>query len=303
MTDIHMPVMLGEVIKALDVEKDSKILDMTYGRGGHSKAILKQMGQNGHLTVVDCDKAAIDNAKSAFLDEPRVEIIHEKHEHSLVEIEKRNRRFDGILMDLGVSSPQLDEGGRGFSFRHDGPLDMRMDQRQLVTAAMWLNQVNEKEMANCLWQYGEERQSRKIAAAICENRPVETTKQLKDIIHAVKRRKPGQKTDPATKTFQAIRICVNQELTQLASTLPRLLNVMNVGGVLAVITFQGLEQKVLKDFVRKYKTDKRNKYAKHLPLANQAKLNVLERVKPTRTEILANIRARSAQLTVMERVQ
>ncbi|MBF13549.1 MAG: 16S rRNA (cytosine(1402)-N(4))-methyltransferase [Legionellales bacterium] len=299
----HKPVMLNEVLRSLAIQEDARVLDMTYGRGGHANAMLGLLGEQGRLVVVDCDASAIEHAEQHLSDDERITIHHEQHDAVVSKLIDEQFQFDSVLMDLGVSSPQLDDPTRGFSFRFDGPLDMRMDQRQPITAASWINNTDEQTMADCIWRYGDEKRSRKIAEAICNNRPVDSTQQLKNLIHGVKPRRAGQKIDPATKTFQAIRICINRELIQLEKTLPVILQLLRVGGRFAVITFQGHEQTILKNFIKRHKTPKRNKYQEISPPADHAILTVLERIKPSNDERLNNNRARSAQLTVMERVQ
>ena len=251
----HTPVLLDEVLAGLSVKADGRYCDATFGRGGHTAAILQQLGPAGRLCAIDRDPAAIAAGRERFAAEPRLTLVR----GSFGRLEERVRaagwegELQGVLLDLGVSSPQLDEADRGFSFMQDGPLDMRMDNESGLSAAQWLARAGEREIADVLFKLGEEKFSRRIARAIVAARaetPIGTTRQLADIVAgAVPTREPGK--HPATRTFQAIRIHVNRELEEVEAALPQAVNLLAPGGRLCVISFHSLEDRLVKRFMRR----------------------------------------------------
>jgi len=282
----HVPVLLEEAVAALNVREDKTYVDGTFGRGGHSKAILARVGVRGRLLAFDQDPAA--HAHRA-LEDPRLELIHARFSTMTQALAARGiRHVAGVLLDVGVSSPQLEEPARGFSFMRDGPLDMRMDTTQGETAAEWLARAGEKEIREVIFTYGEERFAKQIAAAIVAARPVGTTRQLAEIVgRAVRTREPGQ--HPATRTFQALRIHVNQELEELEVTLPRAATLLEPGGRLAVIAFHSLEDREVKHTFRAL-------------VPRGFRLLTKKPVRPGPEELAKNPRSRSARLRVIERV-
>ena len=304
----HEPVLLGPAVEALNVQPDGLYVDATFGRGGHAGEILKRLGDKGRLLVMDRDPEAVAEAKRRFANDKRVEIRRGPFSMLGHYVEEKGLigKIHGVLLDLGVSSPQLDAAERGFSFRHKGPLDMRMDPDIGESAADWLNRADESEIAGVIKEYGEEKFARRIARFIVEQRniqPIETTEQLARLCaRAVKTREPGK--DPATRTFQAIRIYVNQELAELESALPQALAVLRPGGRLAVISFHSLEDRLVKRFIQK--EARGDEFPPDLPVTRAA-LNprlraVGKPVRPDETEISNNPRARSAVLRVAERL-
>jgi 16S rRNA (cytosine1402-N4)-methyltransferase len=297
----HVPVLLEEAVAALNVREDKTYVDGTFGRGGHSKAILARVGVRGRLLAFDQDPAA--HADRA-LEDPRLELIHARFSTMTQALAARGiRHVAGVLLDVGVSSPQLEEPARGFSFMRDGPLDMRMDTTRGETAAEWLGRADEKEIREVIFRYGEERFAKQIAAAIVAARPVGTTRQLAEIVgRAVRTREPGQ--HPATRTFQALRIHVNQELEELEMTLPQAAALLEPGGRLAVVSFHSLEDRVVKSFIRARSTA--DTFPKGVPVrAADLPTPQLRAVgKATRAsddEVRRNPRARSAVLRVAEK--
>lgn len=300
----HETVLLEQAVAALRVRPDGIYVDATFGRGGHSRRILEQLGEQGRLLGFDKDPAAI--AAGADWKDRRFELVHSGFEHIAVELAKREiRRVDGVLMDLGVSSPQLDDAQRGFSFRFDAPLDMRMDTTCGQTAAEWLADVDEDELKKVISQYGEERYARAIARAIVAQRavaPISTTKQLAQLVAAVvPTREFGQ--NPATRTFQAIRIYLNRELEELSLALPRCAQILASGGRLVVISFHSLEDRIVKRFMREKTSPPL--FPRRLPIRAidipppQMKL-AARAIRPEEDEIAANPRARSAVMRVLE---
>jgi 16S rRNA (cytosine1402-N4)-methyltransferase len=302
----HLTVLLREAVEALAIRPAGVYVDATFGRGGHSRAILAQLGPQGRLLAMDRDPRAI--AVAAAIGDARLKVVH----RPFAEVGDAVREagfggVDGVLMDIGVSSPQLDEGERGFSFRFDAPLDMRMDTTQGETAAEWLARADEREITQVVRDYGEERFAfqiaKKIVAARSE-RPVATTGQLAALVReAVRTREPGQ--DPATRTFQALRIHINQELEQLALTLPQAVDMLNPGGRLVVISFHSLEDRIVKRFMRD-EASPASSLPKNLPLTAaqlpQARLRLVGKpVKASDAEVAANPRARSAVMRVAEK--
>lgn len=309
MTFVHQSVLLQEAIDGLNIKKDGIYIDATFGRGGHSRAILERLGPTGRLIAIDLDLDAIQIANQApFLSDQRFDIEHGSFSGLEDFIQKRDLlgQVDGVLLDLGVSSPQLDDPSRGFSFLRDGPLDMRMNTRQALDAMTWINNAAEKEMADVIYQYGEERFSRRIARAIVAKRseyPIETTKQLADLVASAVPKKEKNK-HPATRTFQAIRILVNQELEAIQEVLPQILNVMSVGGRLCVISFHSLEDRLVKRFIQ------RESVGDPLPPGLPIKDNLIKKrlkkigkfIAPSKAEIQENPRARSSKLRVAEKI-
>lgn len=304
----HTTVLLNEAVDALNVKADGLYIDGTYGRGGHSAKILERLGAQGRLLVIDKDPAAIEHARQRYADDQRFHAWHGSFSdfpQALVDC-KLEPTINGLLLDLGVSSPQLDEAERGFSFMRDGALDMRMNPEAGLSAQQWLMQADEKEIAQVLWLYGEERFSRQIARAIVKARtvePLETTLQLAELIaKAVPKREVGK--NPATRSFQAIRIKVNQELDDLELCLSASFKYLKSSGRLAVISFHSLEDRMVKHFMREHSTPPR--LPKGLPIQAAEitpPLRVLGKgLRPSEAEVELNVRARSATLRVAEKV-
>ncbi len=304
----HVPVLLDAVLNGLRIREDGCYVDGTFGRGGHSRAILERLGPAGRLVAIDRDPQAIASASSAFSGDPRVALVKGELGELAAILGSRGvtGRVDGMLFDLGVSSPQLDEPARGFSFQSEGPLDMRMDPESGVPASEWLDNVDESELAKTLQRYGEERQARRIARAIVAARraaPLETTRQLADVVAEAAPRR-GSRIHPATRTFQAIRIAVNDELGQLERALAASLDALSAGGRLCVISFHSLEDRIVKRFVREHaREDERYRGMPEVPAEARPKLRAIGRgVAAGAAEIDANPRARSARLRIAERL-
>ena len=307
-SNAHVPVLLGPVLEGLNIRANGCYVDGTFGRGGHSRAILERLTANGRLIAIDRDPQAIASASEALLSDPRFELIRGESAQLEKFIDERDLRgsVDGVLLDLGVSSPQLDEAGRGFSFLRDGPLDMRMDPETGISAADWLARVDEKELKRVLKTYGEERSAARIARAIVSARgeaPIETTVQLADIVAAAAPAH-GQKRHPATKSFQAIRVFINGELDQLKSALEQSVNVLRRGGRLCVISFHSLEDRLVKRFIRESSRESEQyRGMPSVPPEYRPKLKPVGKlIEATAAEIAANRRARSARLRVAERM-
>ncbi len=301
----HLTVLLREAVEALAIKPAGVYVDATFGRGGHSRAILEQLGPEGRLLALDRDPRAI--AAAAAIGDARLKVVHRPFAEMGEAVREAGfGSVDGVLMDIGVSSPQLDEGERGFSFRFDAPLDMRMDTTQGETAAEWLARADVRDITQVVRDYGEERFAfqiaKKIVAARSE-RPVATTGQLAALVReAVRTREPGQ--DPATRTFQALRIHINQELEQLALALPQARDMLDPEGRLVVISFHSLEDRIVKRFMRDEAAP--DSLPKNLPLkASQLpppRLRVIGKpVKASPAEVEANPRARSAVMRVAEK--
>ena len=303
---IHHSVLLQEAVQALDLHPEGVYVDGTFGRGGHSQRILLEMASTGRVVALDRDPAAITAGRQALQDSRL--ILRQARFSQLEEVllSLGIAGVDGILLDLGVSSPQLDQAERGFSFRQEGPLDMRMDPGEGMTAAVWLNQVGEKELAEVIHTLGEERFARQVARAIVQaraQRPLETTRQLAQIVAtAVRTREAGQ--DPATRTFQAIRLHVNRELDELAAVLPQALRVLKSGGRLVVISFHSLEDRMVKRYFQAHARPpeiprgmavrESDRPAPQLRLVGRAQ-------RASQAEVARNPRSRSAVLRVAER--
>jgi 16S rRNA (cytosine1402-N4)-methyltransferase len=302
--DSHRTVLLKEAVDALAIRADGDYVDATFGRGGHSRLILDRLGPRGRLIALDRDPEAV--AAATKINDARFSVVHASFAELAGVLDRLGLEgVDGVLLDLGVSSPQLDDAARGFSFRRDGPLDMRMDTSRGQTAAQWLDTAGEAEIREVIRDYGEERFAKQIAKAIVAARqrgPVASTGQLADIVGAAVRTREKNK-DPATRTFQAVRIYLNQELAHLSLALPRILELLTPGARLAVISFHSLEDRIVKQFMR---NAARADVPIRLPLRErelpQARLRLIGRaVRPSVDETAANPRARSATLRVAER--
>jgi len=304
----HEPVLLDAVLNALNLRADGVYVDATFGRGGHATAILQRLGKSGRLLAMDQDPQAVAVAEQELAGDRRFFIKRGPFSmlRSMLQEMGLMGQVDGILLDLGVSSPQLDSAERGFSFRRPGPLDMRMDPERGESAADWINRADEVELARVIRDYGEERFARRIARTIVAERaqsPIETTDRLAAICaRAVRTREPGK--DPATRTFQAIRIHINRELQELESVLPQAVEALDEGGRLAVISFHSLEDRMVKRFLQK--EARGDEYPPDLPIPQSALKPSLRIVgKPVRAdddEVRHNPRARSAVLRVAERI-
>lgn len=302
---IHTTVLLDEAVSALAIKPEGIYVDGTFGRGGHSARILAQLSTAGRLIAFDKDPTAV--AVGLAWQDPRFTMVHSGFMHlTRVLQELKITKVDGILLDLGVSSPQLDEAVRGFSFRFDAPLDMRMDVSRGMTAAQWLATVDEVLLAQVVRDYGEERFAKQVARAIVAARaiaPIETTRHLVEIVSkAVHTREAGQ--NPATRTFQAIRIYLNQELDELTHVLPDCIECLGVEGRLVVISFHSLEDRIVKHFMRD--AAEGDKLPRNLPIRShevpQGKINLIGKaVKASAEELSHNPRARSATMRVAER--
>ena len=304
----HVPVLLESVLEGLKIQADGCYVDGTFGRGGHSSAILKRLDTEGRLLAIDRDPQAISQVDEALQRDQRFELVQREFRELIDHAFERKLlgKVDGLLLDLGVSSPQLDEAARGFSFQSDGPLDMRMDPTSGIAAAEWLEQVAEKELKKVLAQLGEERLAGPIAKAIVAARavnPIRTTRELADIVKSVVPAR-GQRKNPATKTFQAIRIFINSELEQLEQALDASLDLLHPGGRLCVISFHSLEDRRVKRFMRD--ASQEPVQFRGLPNIPDEYLPRLKRigkvVRASEKEIAANVRARSARLRVAERL-
>ena len=296
----HTTVLLNEAVDALITKPDGTYVDATFGRGGHSRLILSRLDDSGRLIAFDKDPEAVAAANA--IDDRRFSIRHQGFA-ALHELDGNS--VTGVLMDLGVSSPQIDNPARGFSFRGDGPLDMRMDTTRGQSVAQWLETADAKQIAEVIREYGEERFAVPIAKAVVARRqergPLATTAELAGLVAgAVKTREPGQ--DPATRTFQALRIFINAELEELQQALEASLDILQPNGRLVVISFHSLEDRIVKQFVVK---NSREVFDRRAPFAapQAMKLKALERLKPTSDEIAANPRSRSAIMRVAERTQ
>ena len=303
----HVTVLLNEAVEALAIRPDGVYVDGTFGRGGHSRAILARLGEGGRLIAFDRDPVAV--AAGVAMQDPRFELVHAPFsDFSEALAERGVERVDGVLLDLGVSSPQLDEAERGMSFRFDAPLDMRMDTTRGVTAAEWLAEAPVADITRVLREYGEERFAYEIAKAVVAARTgghVATTGQLAAIVEkAVRTREPGQ--HPATRTFQALRICVNQELEELSLVLPQVVAALAAGGRLVVISFHSLEDRIVKRFMRD--ESRPPQIPARLPVRAadlpKPRLGLVGKpVRPSDAEVAANARSRSAVMRIAERME
>ncbi len=302
----HITVLLNEAIDALNIKPNGTYIDGTFGRGGHSRKILSKLDQTGRLFAIDRDLAAIETGKK--ISDARFNIEH-RHFSEINQLAADNNltHVNGILLDLGISSPQIDEGGRGFSFRFDAPLDMRMDQSRGKTVAELLTTISEQQLGKVIRDYGEERFAKQVARAIIkerdDGRTITTTGQLAKVVaSAIPKIEPGQ--NPATRTFQALRIYVNSELEELSLILPKCLDLLAVGGRLVVISFHSLEDRIVKRFIQseQNRDDLPANFpikAKDLPQPRLASIG--KAIKPSAQEIKQNVRCRSAVMRVAER--
>jgi 16S rRNA (cytosine1402-N4)-methyltransferase len=304
----HTPVLLDEVLAALDVRTGGCYLDATFGRGGHTAAILERIGKEGRVIAIDRDPEAIRAGRERFGSDARLTLVNSPFSQlaSVVSEMGLDEELDGVLLDLGVSSPQLDDAARGFSFAQEGPLDMRMNNAAGMTAADFLARAKESEIARVIREFGEERFAKRIASAIVEYRaqtPLTRTTQLAEIVAAaVRTREPGK--HPATRTFQAIRMHVNRELAEIEAALEGTLSALRVGGRLAVISFHSLEDTLVKRFMQRHSQED-PVYAglPEVPAHARPKLRRIGKaVHPTEAEVARNPRARSSIMRIAERV-
>ena len=295
----HTTVLLSEAVDALDLQPDGTYVDATFGRGGHTRLMLSQLSDKGRVIAFDKDPEAIAVAQQ--IQDPRLSIRYEGFAH-LCDLPRAS--VDGVLMDLGISSPQVDNPARGFSFRHDGPLDMRMDTTRGQSVREWLAEADIQHIAEVIREYGEERFALQIAKAIDARRqergvPTSTAELAQLVADTVKTREPGK--DPATRTFQAFRIFINAELEELQQALDATLHVLRPHGRLAVISFHSLEDRIVKQFIAQHA---REVYDRRAPFAPPQVMDfkAVQRIKPSAEEIASNPRARSAILRVAERL-
>jgi len=304
---VHCPVMLAEVLEGLALEPSARVVDCTFGRGGHSQAILACLGSGGRLLALDRDPAAIESPEARILrEDSRFTLQHGRFADLKTAVTAMGwlGQVSGILMDLGVSSPQLDEAGRGFSFLREGPLDMRMDTSRGLTAAEWLSKVGEAELARVLRDFGEERFARRIAAAVVRQRGIEPLVTTRDLAQLIERAVPHRETHkhPATRSFQAIRIALNGELDELAAAQSQVSEVLAPGGRWVVIAFHSLEDRLVKRYMRDQEIGE--KLDPRLPVQpdSTATLRRIGKARlPGEIEVRENPRARSAVLRVAER--
>ena len=302
----HITVLLSEAVEHLVLKKDGIYVDCTFGRGGHSKLILEKLNREGRLIAIDRDKSAYEEGLK--IKDMRFEIVR-AHFSEIDEVleAKGISKVDGVLLDLGISSPQIDEGDRGFSFRFDAYLDMRMDQSKGVTAAELLQKIEQKELEKILKEYGEEKFARRISTAIIKERDevgsIETTKQLAKIVaDHMPKKEIGQ--DPSTRTFQALRIYINRELEELKEVLPKILKLLKTDGILVAISFHSLEDRIVKQFINDEKN--RDTLPPNFPIRNdelpKPRLNIVTKpIRPSEAEVKRNPRARSGIMRVAER--
>ncbi len=295
----HTTVLLSEAVDALDLQPDGTYIDATFGRGGHTRLMLSKLSNKGRVIAFDKDPEAIAVAQQ--IQDPRLSIRHEGFAH-LGDLPPAS--VDGVLMDLGISSPQVDNPARGFSFRHNGPLDMRMDTTRGQSVQEWLAEADIQHIAEVIREYGEERFALQIAKAIDARRqergvPTSTAELAQLVADTVKTREPGK--DPATRTFQAFRIFINAELEELQQALDATLHVLRPHGRLAVISFHSLEDRIVKQFIAQHA---REVYDRRAPFAPPQVMDfkAVQRIKPSEQEIASNPRARSAILRVAERL-
>ena len=303
---LHKPVLYKEIIHALQPKNRGRYIDGTVGAGGHARGILEACAPDGRLLGLDVDPQALAIARETLAPYGERVVLTQASYTSLLDVMEHLQwdAVDGIILDLGVSSMQLDEAGRGFSFQHEAPLDMRFNPQQGMSAADLVNGAGEEELAEILFRYGEEPQARRIARSIVRARPIMTTVQLAEI---VKRAYPGHsRMHPATRTFQALRIAVNEELSALEAALPQAVEALKPGARLAVISFHSLEDRIVKDFFRQESKDRLNPpYERLYEVERHAALKVITRkpITPASEEIEENPRARSAKLRVAEKIR
>lgn len=304
---MHKPVLLAEVLWALQPKPSGRYLDVTLGGGGHAAAVLQASAPSGRLMGADADPDAISRCKDRLAEfGPRAQVTQAWMDDAVGAARQNGfLPLDGILADLGLSSFQLDEAGRGFAFKTDGPLDMRFDNQRGLSVSEWIDRADVDMMTQVLREYGEVENARRVADAVLSARPLRTTGELKRVVERVARQRPGKRIHPATQVFQALRIAANDELNRLSRALPQFVEALAVGGRLAVITFHSLEDRIVKDFFR-------DEAAELVALPGfgldqpekKARLRLITKkpVAPAEAEIAANPRARSAKLRVAERI-
>ena len=301
----HISVLLHETVDGVLAGRDTGIyVDATFGRGGHTRLLLSKLDQNARVYAFDKDPQALEVAAQLEQEDSRFRIIHASFADIQTELARIGiTEVDGIMADLGVSSPQLDQAERGFSFMQDGPLDMRMDNSQGLTAAEWLLEIEEEKLANIIYQYGEERYSRRIARAIKQAGEITTTAQLAEIVKTAHPKWEKHK-HPATRSFQAIRIAINKELDDIEKFLPQAVELLKAKGQLAVISFHSLEDRLIKQFIQK-ESSLAEDSGWGMPQAqvDTRRLKKVSRVRASEAEVKANPRSRSAWLRVAERLE
>jgi 16S rRNA (cytosine1402-N4)-methyltransferase len=301
----HISVLLHETVDALLADRNTGIyIDGTFGRGGHTRLLLSKLGENSRVYAFDKDPQALAVGAELEQEDARFKIIHASFADIKEELAALGiTEVDGVMADLGVSSPQLDQAERGFSFMHDGPLDMRMDNSQGITAAQWLVDIEEEALANYIYQYGEERYSRRIAKAIKNAGYIETTRELAEIVK-VAHPKWEKNKHAATRTFQAIRIAINKELEDIEVFLPKAVDILKPNARLAVISFHSLEDRLIKQFIQKESTLAEDT-GWGLPQKREdtRRLKKIARVRASDEEVKANPRSRSAWLRVAEKLE
>lgn len=304
----HQPVLLNEVVDGLAIKPEGIYVDGTFGRGGHSRVILQRLGPDGRLMALDKDPSALAVGKSGPFRDPRFCIVHKSFAELQEVVQDRgwHGKINGVMLDLGVSSPQLDDPERGFSFIKDGPLDMRMNPQQSMDAATWINQAAEHDISRVLRDYGEERYARRIARAIVAAREIEPITRTKPLADIIAKASPTRelKKHPATRSFQAIRIFINRELEELREVLQQCLDVLAVGGRLCVISFHSLEDRIVKRFIQR--AVQGDDYPRDLPIFDKQLRRRLRKIggliRPSEKEIISNSRARSARLRIAEKL-
>jgi 16S rRNA (cytosine1402-N4)-methyltransferase len=307
---VHQPVLFDEVLQAMQVKPDGVYVDGTFGRGGHAAAILQQLGEHGRLIVMDKDPQAVAFAQAKHAGDQRVTIIHDDYAQMKYHISQQglSSQVDGVLLDLGVSSPQLDDASRGFSFQQNGPLDMRMNTEQGETAQHWIMNASEKEIADVLWRFGEERFSRRIARKIVEYRQQNPINDTDTLVSVIKGCVPAgkEKKHPATRSFQAIRMHINHELEHIEQVLEDIFDVLKIGGRLLVISFHSLEDRIVKRFFKQQSTAPsipRGLPVRESDLTVSIRLRTVGKaIKAGMEELAKNPRSRSAVLRIAERV-
>ncbi|MDN3653556.1 16S rRNA (cytosine(1402)-N(4))-methyltransferase RsmH [Thalassotalea ponticola] len=304
----HISVLLQEAVDGLDIKPDGTYIDCTFGRGGHSGLILKKLGENGRLIAIDRDPQAIESAQK-FAEDSRFEIVHSGFanlQDIAIDLDVVGQ-VDGILLDLGVSSPQLDDASRGFSFMNDGPLDMRMDTSKGQTAAEWINVADVEDITWVLRTFGEEKMAWRIANAIVDAREEEAITTTGQLAKIIKQAAPQRdiKKHPATRSFQAIRMYINSELEQIEKALAASLDVLRAGGRLVVISFHSLEDRLVKQFMKKHSQGKqvpRGMPITEAEIQKGKKLALEGRTKPSKSEVSDNVRSRSSVLRIARRL-
>lgn len=302
-TTKHVPVLVREVLLALVVKPNATYLDATFGGGGHTRAMLEQLSDSGRVFAIDRDPEAVKRGKQLAEEDPRVVVVQASFDQ-LSDVSRKHdfEQFDGILFDIGLSSDQLEDGQRGFSFQKNGPLDMRMDQSNGTSCAEWLNSSSEKAITGVLRKYGDERNARAIANAVVEARPITQTQELVKIVDRVCTNRDARK-HVATRTFQALRIHVNDEFNQLRQGLRNAFELISVAGRIAVISFHSLEHRLVR---RQFSQWVDSQIPPRIPVrgASKSPMTIIEKgLTPKRREIESNPRARSAVLQVVERVR